>query len=281
MSNKITLGRATTSSFADAIFEFTWLDWFLVSAFGILLIVFNAIGILDPLKNFVSAVTLPARTSVFERSQNLEKSWTALGNLERLVNANESLASKNLELESQLAKSEALFSENQRLLAQTGIRYERNLKAIGSQVIGYSNTESGIITINKGRVDGVDLSSSVVVEEIAVGEVVQVAEFSAQVRLINHNNTNLAVRTTDNNLGLLRSRNATELLVADVLQSRQVSVGEKIFTGGLNSNLPANMYLGTVQEIVSDPRAPTKQLIIDYPIDLRNLTRLIVLTPAI
>jgi len=229
----------------------------------------------------VSAVTLPARTSVFERSQNLEKSWTALGNLERLVNANESLASKNLELESQLAKSEALFSENQRLLAQTGIRYERNLKAIGSQVIGYSNTESGIITINKGRVDGVDLSSSVVVEEIAVGEVVQVAEFSAQVRLINHNNTNLAVRTTDNNLGLLRSRNATELLVADVLQSRQVSVGEKIFTGGLNSNLPANMYLGTVQEIVSDPRAPTKQLIIDYPIDLRNLTRLIVLTPAI
>jgi rod shape-determining protein MreC len=252
------------------------LTWLILTGLALSVYLLSYVGGLTPVNNVIAYLSREPKTNLSLLEQKLTYLWTGLSNLPQLADQNKKLQEEVSSLRGKLAQVEVVFSENEALIRETGIKYDRNYKQIGALVLSYDVDSQVNLTVNKGSVDGVAVGDVAVVENIALGKVIEVTGVSARVQLITSPNSIIPVKTNKINLGLLTGVNG-QPRVTKVLQSSQIAVGEKIFTSGLNAEYPPNFYVGEVTEIVVDPRASTKEVVLKSAIDLQKLTMLKIL----
>ena len=162
-----------------------------------------------------------------------------------------SIESENIELRRQLDK---LKDELDIDYALTDYEY-LNATVISRNVGYWFNT----ITINKGSYNGVDKDMVVINGKGLIGKVIRTTTFTSDVRLITTRDTNnkisVKISNGDYNLyGLINSYDYTDNLleVEGISNTKNVNIGDYVYTSGLGGIFPSGILIGVVSEITTD-----------------------------
>lgn len=162
-----------------------------------------------------------------------------------------SIETENIELRRQL---EALKEELDIDYSLTDYEY-LNASVISRNVGYWYNT----ITIDKGTYNGVDKDMVVINGKGLIGKVIRTTTFTSDVRLITTSDTNnkisVKISNGDYNLfGLINSYDYSDNLleVEGISNTRDVNVGDYVYTSGLGGVFPSGILIGTVTEITTD-----------------------------
>ena len=162
-----------------------------------------------------------------------------------------SIETENIELRRQL---EALKDELNIDYSLTDYEY-LNASAI-SRNVGYWYNK---ITIDKGSYNGVEKDMVVITSKGLIGRVINTTTFTSDVKLITTSDTNnkisVHISNGDTNLyGLINGYNYNDnvLELEGISNTKDVNIGDKVYTSGLGGIFPSGILIGTVSEITTD-----------------------------
>lgn len=171
--------------------------------------------------------------------------------LETSIDRIDSIETENVELRRQLEElKEELKIEH--VLTD----YEYLNATVTSRNVGFwYNT----ITIDKGKYHGVKKDMVVINAKGLIGRVVKTSTFTSEVRLITTSETNnkisIHISNGDNNLyGLINNYNYKDniLEVEGISNTKNVNIGDLVYTSGLGGIFPSGILIGKVSEITTD-----------------------------
>lgn len=126
------------------------------------------------------------------------------------------------------------------------------------------------ITIDKGRLHGLNEDMVVVTSDGLLGKVSKAYKTSSEVKLITSNDVNykISVSVTTNSGDIYAVLNGYDkkkktIKVTGVDKTSQVNVGDVIKTSGLGGMFPRGIYIGTVKEIKNDKYDLSKTLYVE------------------
>lgn len=171
--------------------------------------------------------------------------------LETSIDRVTSIESENIELRRQLEKLKEELDIDYSLTD-----YEYLNATVISRNVGYwYNT----ITIDKGTYNGVDKDMVVINGKGLIGKVIRTTTFTSDVRLITTSDTNnkisVMISNGDYNLyGLINSYDYGDNLleIEGISNTRDVSIGDYVYTSGLGGVFPSGILIGQVTEITTD-----------------------------
>lgn len=162
-----------------------------------------------------------------------------------------SIETENIELRRQLEKLQEELDIDYSLTD-----YEYLNATVISRNVGYwYNT----ITIDKGTYNGVEKDMVVINGKGLIGRIIRTTTFTSDVRLITTSDTNnkisIKISNGDYNLyGLINSYNYTDnyLEVEGISNTKNVNIGDYVYTSGLGGIFPSGILIGEVSEITTD-----------------------------
>jgi len=250
---------------------------------SLVLLVFDFLGWLQPAKAWTEKHTNPIQQTIYSRIMNYEfritnftQSSQKLAELEKRVGElereNENLKIDNWKLSIENANS-------QRML---GSPLPSEWHFLPAQVIG----QTRYLLINQGQRDGVKPDMIAIFENVLVGQVIEVSERTAKIRLPNDSESKIKAKTLrelDHSgsgrmdspgmsgvSGILIGRNDS-LLLTEVPQAEKFQVNDLVITSGEQEIFPPNLLIGKVVGISKDERQPTQQAEIEPLLDYSKL----------
>ena len=162
-----------------------------------------------------------------------------------------SIEAENIELRRQL---EELKKELD--IDYTLTDYEYLNATVISRNVGYwYNT----ITIDKGTYNGVEKDMVVINGKGLIGKIIRTTTFTSDVRLITTSDTNNKISVMISNgdyklYGVISSYNYSDNLleVEGISNTKDVNIGDYIYTSGLGGVFPSGIMIGTVSSITTD-----------------------------
>ena len=184
----------------------------------------------------------------YKKLKDVEKSNDVL---ETSIDRIDSIEAENIELRRQL---DALKEELN--INYTLSDYEYLNATVISRNVGYWYNK---LTINKGSYNGVEKDMVVISSKGLIGRVVKTSTFTSDVKLITTSDTNnkisVHVSNGDNNLyGVINGYDYKKsvLELEGISNTKDVNVGDYVYTSGLGGIFPAGILIGTVTEITTD-----------------------------
>lgn len=171
--------------------------------------------------------------------------------LETSIDRVSSIESENIELRRQLNKLKEELN-----IDYTLVDYEYLNATVVSRNVGFwYNT----ITIDKGSYNGVEKDMVVINSKGLIGRIIRTSAFTSDIRLITTSDTNnkisVHISNGDNDLyGLINNYNYSDNLleVEGISNTKDVTIGDYVYTSGLGGIFPSGILIGTVSEISTD-----------------------------
>ena len=171
--------------------------------------------------------------------------------LETSIDRIDSIEAENIELRRQLETLKEELNINYTLSD-----YEYVNATVVSRNVGYWHNK---ITINKGTYNGVEKDMVVISSKGLIGKVIKTSTFTSDVRLITTSDTSnkisVHISNGDNNLyGLINSYdyNKNVLELEGISNTKDVNIGDYVYTSGLGGVFPTGILIGIVEEITTD-----------------------------
>src|SRR3954454_20197630 len=151
-------------------------------------------------------------------------------------------------------------------------------KTLAAQVIGSSGSEqSRTVTIDRGSSDGVQSEMAVISATGVVGKVISVFKSTAQVLLINDQQSGVGTILEQSRLqGVLKGKSSGELVIDKIMLDEEVKPGDRILTSGGDRIFPKVVPVGTVTKITKGPEF--LQIAIKPAATLTRLEEVLVIT---
>lgn len=171
--------------------------------------------------------------------------------LETSIDRVSSIESENIELRRQLDELKKELN-----IDYTLVDYEYLNATVVSRNVGFwYNT----ITIDKGSYNGVEKDMVVINSKGLIGRIIRTSAFTSDIRLITTSDTNnkisVHISNGDNDLyGLINNYNYSDNLleVEGISNTKDVTIGDYVYTSGLGGIFPSGILIGTVSEISTD-----------------------------
>ena len=170
--------------------------------------------------------------------------------LETSIDRIDSIEAENIELRRQLETLKEELNINYTLSD-----YEYLNATVVSRNVGYWHNK---ITINKGTYNGVEKDMVVISSKGLIGKVIKTSTFTSDVRLITTSDTSnkisVHISNGDNNLyGLINSYdyNKNVLELEGISNTKDVNIGDYVYTSGLGGVFPTGILIGIVEEITT------------------------------
>lgn len=203
----------------------------------------------------------------YKKLKDVEKSNDVL---ETSIDRIDSIEAENIELRRQL---DALKEELN--INYTLSDYEYLNATVISRNVGYWYNK---LTINKGSYNGVEKDMVVISSKGLIGSVVKTSTFTSDVRLITTSDTNnkisVHVSNGDNNLyGVINGYDYKKsvLELEGISNTKDVNVGDYVYTSGLGGIFPAGILIGTVTEITTDSYDLAKIMKVTPSVDFNDI----------
>ena len=163
----------------------------------------------------------------------------------------DALRTQNDELRARLAELEEARQENERLRQLVEFAEERKLTKLGAKVIGRPTSSwEGVITIDRGSVDGVEPGMPVLAAQGLLGQVFEVSEHAAKVRLITDQRSGVAGMVQSSRVpGVVKGSIGGELSLDFVSTETTPVVGDVVITSGLGGVYPKGLVIGDVLSV--------------------------------
>lgn len=188
------------------------------------------------------------KTKDYKKLKNTKKDNDIL---ETSIDRIDSIEAENIELRRQIEQMKEELD-----ISYTLSDYEYLNATVVSRNVGFwYNT----ITIDKGSYNGIEQDMVVINSKGIIGRVIRTTTFTSDVRLITTSDTNnkisVHISNGDTNLyGLINNYNYNDNLleVEGISNTKDVNIGDYVYTSGLGGVFPSGILIGTVTDISTD-----------------------------
>lgn len=194
----------------------------------------------------------------------------------------EALRLQNTQLRNQVSTLEEARLENERLRALVGFVQANKLKSVGATVIGRpENSWEGVITIDKGTADGVQIDMPVIGAQGLLGQTTDVTARSAKVRLITDPQSGVAALIQSNRAeGVVRGSIDGKISLDFVSHETTVKAGDVVITSGIGGVYPKGLVIGEVTSVHNFPSSLYQDVQLAPAANLSGLEEVVVLVGA-
>ncbi len=215
----------------------------------------------------VAAVTAPVQTAFARVHRMALGLWTTYLEWKALRADNARLRAEVAALRLRQLRQDELDAENQRFRVILELRERLAVRTVGAEVVAREwNGFTRGLTINRGRTDGLERLSPVIVTRGVVGRVLELRRESAVVQLVTDPASSVGgVVNRTRAQGIVEGVAGGRMRLKLAAREEGVAVGDMVFTSGIGGLFPKGLPLGRVTRV----HAPT------------NLFRIAEMEPAV
>ncbi|HEX3264145.1 MAG TPA: rod shape-determining protein MreC [Candidatus Limnocylindrales bacterium] len=241
------------------------------------------------LQHGVAFAFKPFQVAVDGVASNVTSIFSTIVEIDGLRQENETLRADNDRLAAQARAAEELRRENEQLTALLQLRNGLDYHTTAASVIARESTDiRRTVVIDRGSDEGLKVGDIVITAGGALaGRIVDVGTSFAYIGLISDASSTVIGQLSV--AGVIGKVSGTgqergELIMADVDATATVTVGEEVYTAGLElgagirSPYPKGLLIGRVVQAVHDPNEVVQTVILEPAAPLDRLEYLLVIT---
>jgi rod shape-determining protein MreC len=199
-----------------------------------------------------------------------------------LIEENQRLTDQLLVASEKLQRFSLLEKENKELRSLLDAPVAADYKKIIAELMSVDrNPFAHQIVINKGTLDGIYRSQSLVDDSGIVGQVMEVGTTNSRVLLITDVTHSIPVRSLRNNVRFIASGSGgiNELFLEHVTHNADVKVGDVLISSGLGGVFPTGYPVAVVTTIVRDERQEFAEVLARPTAELDRIKYVLLLEP--
>ena len=237
-------------------------------------------------QELLSVVLTPLQKVTSALSGGAASVWEKYTSIDDVMARNEQLEAENAELRQQMVDYDRIKAENDAYKALARIQ-DTNSEAsyVSAFVIGRDPLdEFGGFTLDQGSTDGVAVNDAIISDRgYLLGVVVEVDATSCKVMTILHPSFNAAgviSRTRENGIitGSADYAADGQCVLTNLDRATEARKGDQVITTGLVGVFPANLLVGTVQEVVPEQSGKSSSAVILPGADPRTVKHVFIIT---
>ena len=237
-------------------------------------------------QELLSVVLTPLQKVTSALSGGAASVWEKYTSIDDVMDRNEQLEAENAELRQQMVDYDRIKAENDAYKALARIQ-DTNSEAsyVSAFVIGRDPLdEFGGFTLDQGSTDGVAVNDAIISDRgYLLGVVVEVDATSCKVMTILHPSFNAAgviSRTRENGIitGSADYAADGQCVLTNLDRATAARKGDQVITTGLGGVFPANLLVGTVQEVVPEQSGKSSSAVILPGADPRTVKHVFIVT---
>ncbi len=237
-------------------------------------------------QELLSVVLTPLQKVTSALSGGAASVWEKYTSIDDVMDRNEQLEAENAELRQQMVDYDRIKAENDAYKALARIQ-DTNSEAsyVSAFVIGRDPLdEFGGFTLDQGSTDGVAVNDAIISDRgYLLGVVVEVDATSCKVMTILHPSFNAAgviSRTRENGIitGSADYAADGQCVLTNLDRATEARKGDQVITTGLGGVFPANLLVGTVQEVVPEQSGKSSSAVILPGADPRTAKHVFIVT---
>lgn len=237
-------------------------------------------------QELLSVVLTPLQKVTSALSGGAASVWEKYTSIDDVMDRNEQLEAENAELRQQMVDYDRIKAENDAYKALARIQ-DTNSEAtyVSAFVIGRDLLdEFGGFTLDQGSTDGVAVNDAIISDRgYLLGVVVEVDATSCKVMTILHPSFNAAgviSRTRENGIitGSADYAADGQCVLTNLDRATEARKGDQVITTGLGGVFPANLLVGTVQEVVPEQSGKSSSAVILPGADPRTVKHVFIVT---
>ena len=237
-------------------------------------------------QELLSVVLTPLQKVTSALSGGAASVWEKYTSIDDVMDRNEQLEAENAELRQQMVDYDRIKAENDAYKALARIQ-DTNSEAsyVSAFVIGRDPLdEFGGFTLDQGSTDGVAVNDAIISDRgYVLGVVVEVDATSCKVMTILHPSFNAAgviSRTRENGIitGSADYAADGQCVLTNLDRATEARKGDQVITTGLGGVFPANLLVGTVQEVVPEQSGKSSSAVILPGADPRTVKHVFIVT---
>ena len=237
-------------------------------------------------QELLSVVLTPLQKVTSALSGGAASVWEKYTSIDDVMDRNEQLEAENAELRQQMVDYDRIKAENEAYKALARIQ-DTNSEAtyVSAFVIGRDPLdEFGGFTLDQGSTDGVAVNDAIISDRgYLLGVVVEVDATSCKVMTILHPSFNAAgviSRTRENGIitGSADYAADGQCVLTNLDRTTEARKGDQVITTGLGGVFPANLLVGTVQEVVPEQSGKSSSAVILPGADPRTVKHVFIVT---
>lgn len=237
-------------------------------------------------QELLSVVLTPLQKVTSALSGGAASVWEKYTSIDDVMDRNEQLEAENAELRQQMVDYDRIKAENDAYKALARIQ-DTNSEAsyVSAFVIGRDPLdEFGGFTLDRGSTDGVAVNDAIISDRgYLLGVVVEVDATSCKVMTILHPSFNAAgviSRTRENGIitGSADYAADGQCVLTNLDRATEARKGDQVITTGLGGVFPANLLVGTVQEVVPEQSGKSSSAVILPGADPRTVKHVFIIT---
>ena len=237
-------------------------------------------------QELLSVVLTPFQKVTSALSGGAASVWEKYTSIDDVMDRNEQLEAENAELRQQMVDYDRIKAENDAYKALARIQ-DTNSEAsyVSAFVIGRDPLdEFGGFTLDQGSTDGVAVNDAIISDRgYLLGVVVEVDATSCKVMTILHPSFNAAgviSRTRENGIitGSADYAADGQCVLTNLDRATEARKGDQVITTGLGGVFPANLLVGTVQEVVPEQSGKSSSAVIRPGADPRTVKHVFIVT---
>ena len=237
-------------------------------------------------QELLSVVLTPLQKVTSALSGGAASVWEKYTSIDDVMDRNEQLEAENAELRQQMVDYDRIKAENDAYKALARIQ-DTNSEAsyVSAFVIGRDPLdEFGGFTLEQGSTDGVAVNDAIISDRgYLLGVVVEVDATSCKVMTILHPSFNAAgviSRTRENGIitGSADYAADGQCVLTNLDRATEARKGDQVITTGLGGVFPANLLVGTVQEVVPEQSGKSSSAVILPGADPRTVKHVFIVT---
>lgn len=237
-------------------------------------------------QELLSVVLTPLQKVTSALSGGAASVWKKYTSIDDVMDRNEQLEAENAKLRQQMVDYDRIKAENDAYKALARIQ-DTNSEAsyVSAFVIGRDPLdEFGGFTLDQGSTDGVAVNDAIISDRgYLLGVVVEVDATSCKVMTILHPSFNAAgviSRTRENGIitGSADYAADGQCVLTNLDRATEARKGDQVITTGLGGVFPANLLVGTVQEVVPEQSGKSSSAVILPGADPRTVKHVFIVT---
>ena len=237
---------------------------------------------LSYVENIANKIVMPIQNGLTYLKNRVKGNSAFFVNVNNLKQENESLISKNTELEEKLRELESIKAENESLKQYLNLTEKySDYTTIPADVINrdISNYSKNIV-INVGENDGVKEGMTVIAAEGLVGHIISVTKATAKVQTIidSSSSTSSVMSTSRDSIvckGILGEDKKLKAMY--IPTDATVSQGDTIETSGQGGIYQKGIYIGTVEKVENTTDLTNRYALVSTAVNFKKLETVLVI----
>ncbi len=225
---------------------------FVLLFISVFIAIIDTFKILEFPKRELSLICVPIEIGIYDTGVKAENQFLFIWNARKAGQENRALRLQLAQLSSDKARLEQQLAETQAQIAQNKVLSLNSFQTIVARPIG----EGRYLILNKGSEDGVAVGDTVVYLNNYIGQVKSVSPRTSSIQLLADPDSTLAVYSQSERgkaKGILQGQFSSVIIMGKILHQEPISVGDLVYSEGIENNLPKGLVMGTVSKVNDNP----------------------------